>query len=61
MLDLDYVNGLENGTANQLQEDGLLFYLLVVILHEYIHLTDQADGIDYPGEEGEIFELRVYN
>lgn len=60
LLDVDYVNGLENGTSNQLQEDGLLFYLGVVILHEYVHLTDQADGSDYPGEEGEIFELKVY-
>jgi len=60
LLDIDYVNGLENNINEQFQEDGLLFYLGVVLLHEYVHYADNSDGIDYPGEEGEIFEFRVY-
>lgn len=60
LLDIDYVEGLENGTNSQIEEDGLLFYLGVVILHEYVHYTDNIDGQDFPGEEGEIFEIRAY-
>lgn len=59
-LDIDYVNGLENGTTTQYEKDALLFYLGTTILHEYVHYGDNLDGIDYPGEEGQIFEILVY-
>jgi len=59
-LDIDYVNGLENGTTTQYEKDALLFYIGVVILHEYVHYADNIDGVDYPGEEGIIFEVLVY-
>lgn len=32
----------------------------VTILHELVHWGDDQDGIDYPGEEGELFEQAVY-
>ncbi len=32
----------------------------VTILHELVHWGDDQDGIDYPGEEGELFETAVY-
>ena len=60
LLDIDYVSALENNTIEQYQEDGLLFYLGLVILHEYVHFGDNTDGKDYPGEEGEIFEIKAY-
>lgn len=30
------------------------------ILHELVHWGDDQDGIDFPGEEGELFEQAVY-
>lgn len=30
------------------------------ILHELVHWGDDQDGVDYPGEEGDLFEIRVY-
>jgi len=30
------------------------------ILHELVHWGDDQDGVDYPGEEGELFEKHVY-
>ncbi|MEM7422649.1 MAG: hypothetical protein AAF334_02945 [Pseudomonadota bacterium] len=32
----------------------------VTILHELVHWGDDQDGVDYPGEEGELFENAVY-
>ena len=32
----------------------------VTILHELVHWGDDQDGIDYEGEEGELFEQTVY-
>ncbi|NDR59327.1 hypothetical protein [Aliiruegeria sabulilitoris] len=32
----------------------------VTILHELVHWGDDQDGIDYAGEEGELFEVEVY-
>ena len=32
----------------------------VTILHELVHWGDDRDGVDYPGEEGELFEAAVY-
>jgi len=34
--------------------------LEVVIKHELTHFFDDKDGKDYPGEEGEKFEKKVY-
>ncbi len=39
----------------------LLKTLGATILHELVHWGDDQDGIDYPGEEGELFEKDVYN
>jgi hypothetical protein len=30
------------------------------ILHELVHWGDDQDGIDFPGEEGNLFEIDVY-
>jgi hypothetical protein len=30
------------------------------ILHETVHWGDNLDGVDFPGEEGDLFELAVY-
>lgn len=40
--------------------EAMFFYLGIVLVHEYVHLPDQADDVNYPGEEGNIFEMRVY-
>ena len=32
----------------------------VTILHELVHWGDDQDGVDYAGEEGELFEVEVY-
>jgi hypothetical protein len=37
-----------------------LFFLGTTILHEYVHYGDFQDGVQYPGEEGDLFELYVY-
>ncbi|NOY83794.1 MAG: hypothetical protein GXO96_03025 [Nitrospirae bacterium] len=39
----------------------LLRTLGATILHELVHWGDDQDGIDYPGEEGELFEKHIYN
>lgn len=59
-LDIDYVNTLERYYNSQGLEDAWLFLLGVTILHEYVHFGDHIDSIDYPGEEGSVFELKVY-
>lgn len=59
-LDIDYVNSLENSTATQYEQDAFLFFLGTTILHEYVHYGDFQDGVQYPGEEGILFELYVY-
>ena len=60
ILDSDFINNIENSDDEQYVEDGLIFYLGAVILHEYVHFLDNLDGIDYPGEEGTIFEINTY-
>ena len=32
----------------------------VTILHELVHWGDDQDGVDFAGEEGELFEAAVY-
>ncbi len=59
-LDEDYVNYLENDVHDQSMEDGLLFYLGVVLLHEYTHYGVASNGVPFPGEEGTEFEVRAY-
>ena len=39
----------------------LLQTIGATILHELVHWGDDQDGVDYPGEEGELFEKHVYN
>lgn len=58
-LDIDVVNLLEN-TSNQVMGDAFSFWVGTIILHEYIHYGDYADGTDYPGEEGILFEDEAY-
>lgn len=60
LIDIDYVQAIENSTAPQYEEDGLLFYIGSTILHEYVHLGVNSSGVNYPGEAGIAFELRVY-
>jgi Metallopeptidase toxin 3 len=38
----------------------LVFLVGVTILHELTHWADDQDGVDTPGEEGELFEKDVY-
>ena len=59
-LDEGYVDYLENDVNDQALEDGLLFYLGVVLLHEYTHQGVSLQGIDFPGEEGIQFEINAY-
>jgi len=37
-----------------------LYRVGVTILHELMHWGDDQDGVDFPGEEGELFETAVY-
>jgi hypothetical protein len=57
-IDEDTVKKLENAKGND--RDIYLFLVGETILHEYIHYGDDQDGIDYPGEEGDLFEQEVY-
>ena len=59
-IDKDYILALENSNEDQLIQEGLLFYLGVVLLHEYVHYGDNTNAVQYQGEEGDEFELRVY-
>ncbi len=59
-IDKDYVLALENSNEDQLIQEGLLFYLGIVLLHEYVHYGDNTNAVQYQGEEGDEFELRVY-
>jgi|SRR5215475_11953028 len=53
--DFEAGKGLRKTTA------GKLVYLVgVTILHELTHWADDQDGVDTPGEEGELFEKDVY-
>jgi Metallopeptidase toxin 3 len=37
-----------------------VFLVGVTLLHELVHWADNLDGIDFPDEEGELFEKDVY-
>lgn len=64
LLDIDWVNRLENDITDQGLEDAYLFFLGVSILHEYVHYGDFLNGNRYrypkTAEEGVLFELGVY-
>lgn len=64
LLDIDFVEKLENTLIIQEEEDGFLFFLGTTILHEYVHLGDfnNSDNYRYPltQEEGRLFEVIVY-
>lgn len=38
----------------------MMFIIGITLLHELVHYGDDQDGIDTPGEEGEMFENYVY-
>ena len=62
-IDIDLAEQLESATGDA--RDILLFQLASTILHEYVHLGDANDGIDYKGslgdgEEGNAFEIEAY-
>src|SRR5262245_11829321 len=38
----------------------LVELVTVTLLHELTHWADDQDGVDTPGEEGELFEQEVY-
>ncbi|HEX6982002.1 MAG TPA: hypothetical protein VF181_04515, partial [Balneolaceae bacterium] len=43
-----------------LMGDSFSFWIGTTILHEFVHYGDFADGTDYPGEEGNLFEEDAY-
>lgn len=45
-----------NNTINQLQADTFLFFIGVVILHEYVHCGDYANGNLYSYQGGSFDE-----
>lgn len=59
-IDIDLVLDMENSTPNSNLANAFAFLVGVTILHEYVHFGDNIDGVDYPGEEGELFETDVY-
>lgn len=59
-IDSDLVMDLENSIAGTGIADSFAFLVGVTLLHELVHLGDWTDGMDYPGEEGHLFERDVY-
>ena len=64
-LNIILVNAFESGAPAQLAytrnaAGQRMPRVGVTILHELVHWGDDQDGIDYPGEEGELFETEVY-
>ncbi|MDC6390860.1 hypothetical protein PP182_19400 [Maribacter sp. PR1] len=51
---------MENGSLPENDNDAAIFFIGTTILHEYVHYGDYTNGFDYPGEEGEKFEIMVY-
>ena len=67
MVDFFYGIGSEELEINQdifkaLEEDipGAKLLLESTIGHELTHYFDDRDGLDFPGEEGQKFEEKVY-
>lgn len=60
-IDSDLVDDFEAGRDWVRNKGGDKVHLAgVTVLHELIHWADDQDGSDYRGEEGELFEKRVY-
>lgn len=59
-IDIDLIMDLENTAPGSSLADAFAFLIGVTLLHEYVHLGDNLDGIDYDGEEGLLFEQDVY-
>jgi hypothetical protein len=60
-IDVDLVKDFEAGRDWVTNKQGLKLHLAgATILHEMVHWADDQDGVDYPGEEGELFEQAVY-
>lgn len=51
---------MEATTSGTLMGDALIFWVGTVILHEYDHYGDYADGVQSDHEEGVLFEDEVY-
>lgn len=56
----DILIQLENASKTGKQMEAALLLVSSTILHEFTHFGDDQDGIDYPGEEGQLFEEDVY-
>ncbi len=55
------VKDFEAGKGLRKTATGKLVYLVgVTLLHELTHWADDQDGIDTPGEEGELYEKDIY-
>jgi len=52
------LNQLETALGSSSNENLLL--VISTILHEFTHYGDDQDGVDYPGEEGQLFEEFVW-
>ncbi|MDD2797384.1 MAG: hypothetical protein PHV20_02200 [Bacteroidales bacterium] len=57
-INKNILNKLETALITDSEET--LLFVASTILHEYTHFGDDQDGVDYPGEEGELFEEFVY-
>ena len=57
-IDEGILQNLEKVLASGSEEALLL--VASTILHEFTHYGDDQDGKDYPGEEGELFEIFTY-
>ncbi|MHA7832519.1 MAG: hypothetical protein ACX93O_15595 [Flagellimonas sp.] len=56
-LDVDYVNIVENETSDP---DAMIFWIGTTVLHEYIHYGNCETGFEFAGEDGRLFETKVY-
>lgn len=52
-IDIDLLQNYELGKASDTLLDA-------TVLHELVHYFDYQDHIDYPGEEGSLFEIKCY-
>jgi hypothetical protein len=60
-IEEDVVTEFESGKGLRKTPKGQLVFLAgVTLLHELTHWADDQDGVDTPGEEGELFEQEVY-
>ncbi|MFC4220018.1 hypothetical protein [Flagellimonas marina] len=57
LLDIDYVNLVENETSDP---DALIFWVGTTVLHEYVHYGNFVTGFEFLGEDGRLFETKVY-